>query len=1104
MIASPAQAAPIDLLTISDAANWEGGDLVFTVTYTGTVQQEFAFDVVDDTTTPASDYTDPTSPSFGASDTNITFPASSTTAPGTAKVTVHATTTGGTEGTERFKLRAVPGGTAGAPGAASLGNGVIWDLDATNHIVLSSSATTLPETAANGVQNSFTITATSTNPQQHDVTIPVKTADFLVDDTNSDNVADAPNFTTGSATPNGGDNRDYSKLAADAAIVIPANSTSGSVTVWLWDDTSDETDTQYFLVQQDTGPGRYTLGGDVTSGQDSLKLGIRDDDAQPKISVGDAKTVKEGSPLIYPVTLTNPSEKGVTYNLSVGGVDKSPAKAAMGDYVGNVTPDPDADFIFGGAGGTNIPPAHWDSTNLVFPKYAKTTNAMVTTTTLPVDGSMNPVFEGPENARATVSLPMGANATLDTQTYGDGTITDTGNGQDLQWSDTDDPWNNTWDQSWDEGDSGPVAKKIYVRFKAGTTLPTTLNYKFVDVEAKNGSDYIGKDGSVTVPANTAPTNYVAIPVTIIGDRVWEPSETFNLVLTDPNGVAELPVNGEVTFTINNDDAKPVWTTGDVMVQEGNSGQMMAKIPLKLNTPAGVDAKFTATVTNGSAEENASTPGGDDYDLPKTMTTTIKAGATAGWFEVPVNGDKIFEKDEFFTVDFTNGAPTDIVRATIDSQLSSKVTIGNDDAQPTATFATASGTEGGKVTVTPTIVGESQYAYELGFSVAPGGEFPATLDKDYTVPDDLADYVLPVAAGYTGPLGRMAVPLSLPSFALLDDDIDEPTETFQVTVSEVTTVLKGFTSASTLVRINDDPNDLPPAAWVDDLTVGENDHVAKLPVDLKFNSNATSTTQTVTIPWYTQDGTAKAGQDYKSSKGTLYIKPGTMRAWIEVPIMDDHTKEPNETFTVRLGTPGPLGASLLYSDSTITIKSDDTVDTSVTLMVAPTVVGGINTPIWGKTAPGATVELWGAPISAKPAPLAKLAWVKAGADGTYKFTRTLSQGYRFKVASEGVISAEKRVMVTQAPVFVVGSPSKGMLSLAVQGTPRGVGQAVVVEKWVGGKWVTAWKGTTGSNNQWRAMVKAPSKSAWSLRAFVQGYPANGINGGYSGTKKVTIK
>jgi hypothetical protein len=1107
MIASPAQAAPIDLLTISDAANWEGGDLVFNVSYTGTVQQDFAFDIADDTTTSADYDALPTSPNFNSGVEVISFPASSASAPGMAKVYVHATTTGGTEGTERLKLRAVPGTNAGVTtNGQSLGNGAIWDLDTTNHIVLGSNATVLPETAMNGTQNSFTITATSTNPQSHDVIVPVRTADFLVDDTTlpPDGTADVPNYTTDSATPYGGDNRDYSKLPADAAIVIPANSTTGSINVWLWDDTSDETDTQYFLAQQapdDAASHRYTLGGDVTSSQSSLKLGIRDDDAQPKISVGDAKTVKEGSPLIFPVNLTNPSEKGVTYDLSVGGIDKGSAKAAKGDSttMANTT---DADFYFGTTG-SNTPPAHWDSTGLAFPKYAKTTNAMVTTTNLPMDSSVppKPVFEGPENARATVSSPT--NATLDTMTYGDGMITDTGDGQALEWSDVADPWTAHWGQDWSEGDSGPVEKKIYVRFASGTTLPTTLNYKFVDGEAKNGTDYIGKDGSVTVPASNATTNYVGIPVTIVGNRIFEPDKTFKLVLTDPNGVAELPVNGEVTFTIDNDDAKPVWTTGDASVVEGNNGQTMAKIPLKLNSPAGVDAKFTAMISNGSAEENAGTPGGDDYDLPKVMTGTVKAGDTTGWFEVPVNGDKMFEKDEFFTVDFTNGAPTDIVRSTIDSQLSSKVTITNDDAQPTVDLGSPSGTEGGKVTVAPTVVGESQYGYDIGFSVSPGGEHPATLGKDFEVPDTLADFVISVPAGYAGPVGRMSVPTTVPSITLLDDDIDEPTETFQFTAMEVSQVLKGFTTASTLVKVNDDPNDLPPAASLGDVTVDEKDKVVKIPVDLAFNSNATSTVQTVTIPWYTQDGTAKAGYDYKASKGTLHVAPGTMKAWIEVPIMDDHSKEPNENFTVRASTPGPLGASLTKGDSTVTIKSDDAVDTSLTLMVAGTVSGGINTPIWGKAAPGAVVELWGAPISAKNTELTKLAWVKAGSDGTYKFTRTLSQGYRFKVASDGDMSAEKRVVVTQAPVFVAGSPSKGTVSLAVQGTPRGVGQVVIVQKWSGGKWVNAWKGTTGSNNQWRATAKVGA-GTWTLRAFVQGFTPNGIAGGYSGSKKVTVK
>jgi hypothetical protein len=53
-------------------------------------------------------------------------------------------------------------------------------------------------------------------------------------------------------------------------------------------------------------------------------------------------------------------------------------------------------------------------------------------------------------------------------------------------------------------------------------------------------------------------------------------------------------------------------------------------------------------------------------------------------------------------------------------------------------------------------------------------------------------------------------------------------------------------------------------------------------------------------------------------------------------------------------------------------------------------------------------------------------------------------------------------------------------------------------------VNAWRGTTGSNNLWKATVNWKTKSTVSLRAFVAGYTPEGLQPGYTATKRITIK
>ncbi|HYV11091.1 MAG TPA: Calx-beta domain-containing protein [Pyrinomonadaceae bacterium] len=59
--------------------------------------------------------------------------------------------------------------------------------------------------------------------------------------------------------------------------------------------------------------------------------------------------------------------------------------------------------------------------------------------------------------------------------------------------------------------------------------------------------------------------------------------------------------------------------------------------------------------------------------------------------------------------------------------------------------------------------------------------------------------------------------------------------------------------------------------------------------------------TLTVDYTTADGTAIAGQDYTSTSGTLTFNDGETSKTIPIPILDDATTEPDETFTVALRT-----------------------------------------------------------------------------------------------------------------------------------------------------------------------------------------------------------
>ena len=79
--------------------------------------------------------------------------------------------------------------------------------------------------------------------------------------------------------------------------------------------------------------------------------------------------------------------------------------------------------------------------------------------------------------------------------------------------------------------------------------------------------------------------------------------------------------------------------------------------------------------------------------------------------------------------------------------------------------------------------------------------------------------------------------------------------------------------------------------------------------------------TTTVAYATSNGTATAGSDYLAQAGTLVFAPNQTSKTIAIPIIDDLSDEPNETFSVTLNSPNnaALGTP---SSSTVTITDDD--------------------------------------------------------------------------------------------------------------------------------------------------------------------------------------
>lgn len=85
---------------------------------------------------------------------------------------------------------------------------------------------------------------------------------------------------------------------------------------------------------------------------------------------------------------------------------------------------------------------------------------------------------------------------------------------------------------------------------------------------------------------------------------------------------------------------------------------------------------------------------------------------------------------------------------------------------------------------------------------------------------------------------------------------------------------------------------------------------------------------VTVGVDTFDGTATAGQDYPATAEIVTFADGETEKTISIPIFDNNTAEPDETFLAKLSVIAGAASVIDPSTTTITILDDDTTSPGV--------------------------------------------------------------------------------------------------------------------------------------------------------------------------------
>ncbi|MBE2220109.1 MAG: protein kinase [Anaerolineae bacterium] len=326
-----------------------------------------------------------------------------------------------------------------------------------------------------------------------------------------------------------------------------------------------------------------------------------------------------------------------------------------------------------------------------------------------------------------------------------------------------------------------------------------------------------------------------------------------------------------TLTVIDTDDIPKLSISDVTVSEADGS---AKITVAVSG----DNFDTASVDYATAGGTA--VAGTDYTTTTGTLTWEKGDTDDQTITIPLLNNQIDQPDRTFVVSLTNAE-----NATIQTG-SATVTITDDDAEPTITISDLTISEsvtGGKASITVELTGASSEAVTVDYATSDGTATAGT-SADYIKSSGTLTWA-PEATGTT-----------TFNVTINTDDIDEPDETFIVTLSNSTNA--AISDSTATITISDDNE--APKIIIGDVTLTEGDLQITVPVTMTGKSS-----QEAWVDYSTSNGNGNNAAtsdlpdpDFDSTIGRLTWAAATSGVkTITIQINDDDIYESNPEFFV---------------------------------------------------------------------------------------------------------------------------------------------------------------------------------------------------------------
>jgi len=434
-----------------------------------------------------------------------------------------------------------------------------------------------------------------------------------------------------------------------------------------------------------------------------------------------------------------------------------------------------------------------------------------------------------------------------------------------------------------EGNSGTSNAVVTVSLSAAFSQTIKVNYATQDGTAKAGSDYTTTSGTLSfAPGETSKT----IQVPVIGDTTVESDESFKVLLSAPvNALLNSSASIE-SVTISNDDTAPSIFVGQPVIDLGAEYG-------KLIYPVQVDRGHYYYYWDRSGDGSSANTQGSGY---ANNIDQVDHDWLDKLFQQDVNGQSRTGDTNLYPVPPGNTDNT-YRYATINGVRLALPTVGNgddfiDDYERGGRSGTeVQGTDENPIYDDYLAIWDSMSLYILGDGMPPGWSHSRYWSAT------------PASPGYYGYAHGHAL-ISLNSgYVHYYYGYDRDNTLSGVAVEVLFDILLPTLSISTTT-----------------LSEG-NSGITNINVAVSMSS---AFSQTVTVKYTTQDGTAKAGSDYTASSGTLSFAPGETSRMIQVPVMGDATVEGNESFKVVLSNATNAVLDKVNTSAMVTLTNDDVV------------------------------------------------------------------------------------------------------------------------------------------------------------------------------------